>query len=77
MGKKGYYKLLNLTKEATASEVKIAYRIKAKELHPDVNRDFDTTTQFQQLNEAYEVLSDVVQKKNMMTILLFIFLMVK
>ena len=58
MDKKGYYNLLNITNEATADEIKIAYRIKAKELHPDKNRDFNTTKQFQQLNEAYIVLSD-------------------
>src|SRR3989339_78565 len=58
MDKKGYYKLLNTTKDATTDEIKIAFRIKAKELHPDKNKNFDTTEQFKQLNEAYMVLSD-------------------
>ena len=41
MDKKGYYKLLNTTKDATTDEIKIAFRIKAKELHPDKNKNFE------------------------------------
>lgn len=63
MGKKGYYKLLNISDKATANEIKLAYRKKAKEIHPDKNKDNDTTKEFQQLNEAYEILSDEVKRK--------------
>ena len=53
-----YYKLLNITKNTTQEEIKIAYRKRAHELHPDKNKNTDTTEQFQKLNKAYETLSD-------------------
>ncbi len=55
-----YYKLLNITMNATLEEIKIAYRKKAHELHPDKNKNFDTTEQFQQLNEAYNALINFI-----------------
>lgn len=53
-----YYKLLNITQNATQKEIKIAYRKRAHELHPDKNKKIDTTEQFQKLNKAYDVLSN-------------------
>lgn len=64
MGKKGYYRLLNIASNASINEIKLAYRTKVKELHPDKNRNFDTTKEFQQLNEAYEILSDEIKRKD-------------
>lgn len=53
-----YYKILGITKNATAEEIKKAYRKQARKLHPDLNpNDAAAKIKFQQLNEANEVLS--------------------
>ena len=54
---KGYYTALGITPEASAAEVKRAYRARAKEMHPDTGGAGDGTT-FRTLTEAYHVLSD-------------------
>jgi hypothetical protein len=54
----GYYTLLGLTTTASASQIKSAFRQKAKKLHPDQNSSRNSVHQFQQLNEAYQVLSN-------------------
>lgn len=54
----GFYSLLGVSSNATPSEIKAAYRAKAMELHPDRNPDRDTTSDFQALQAAYEVLSN-------------------
>lgn len=64
MDKKDYYKLLELSKECTYDEIKLAYRKKAKDIHPDKNQNIDTTEEFQKLNEAYEVLINPELKKD-------------
>lgn len=48
--------------EATAAEIRRAYREKAKQLHPDASHSAETTKQFQRLVKAYETLSDVKQR---------------
>jgi curved DNA-binding protein len=54
-----YYKILGLSKDATADEIKKAYRKQARKLHPDINpNDKEAQAKFQQLNEANEVLSN-------------------
>jgi curved DNA-binding protein len=59
-----YYNVLGLQKNATADDIKKAYRKLAKQFHPDANPDDDTAKKkFQQINEANEVLSDVENRK--------------
>jgi curved DNA-binding protein len=59
-----YYNVLGLQKNATAEDIKKAYRKLAKQYHPDANPDDDTAKKkFQQINEANEVLSDVENRK--------------
>ena len=53
-----YYALLGISRNASASEIKKAFRRKAKELHPDTNKDPNAEAQFKDLGEAYSVLSD-------------------
>ena len=58
-----FYGLLAVKRTATEADIKTAYRKLAKRWHPDVNRDPDATTMFQQLGRAYEVLSDPQQRR--------------
>lgn len=59
-----YYKILELTRDATVADVKKAYRRLARKYHPDLNPDDKEAQQkFQQINEAHEVLSDPEKRK--------------
>jgi DnaJ-domain-containing protein 1 len=50
--------LLDVSYDADKYQIKLAYRKKAKEYHPDINKSPDATTVFQKINDAYEFLSD-------------------
>ena len=59
-----YYKILGVSKTASAEEIKTAYRKLARKHHPDLNpNDTQAVKLFQQLNEANEVLSDPEKRK--------------
>ena len=59
-----YYKVLGIAKNATADEIKKAYRKLARKYHPDVNPgDKESERKFKELNEANEVLSHVENRK--------------
>ena len=61
--KEDFYKILGVSKEATAAEIKKAYRKKAIEFHPDKNPgDEKAEEKFKQAAEAYEILSDADKK---------------
>ena len=53
------YEIIGVDKDSTLEEITLAYKKKAIKLHPDKNLDKDTTKEFQELNQAYEVLKDV------------------
>lgn len=58
------YRLLGVSRSATAQEIKIAYFKAAKACHPDTNPgDKDAKVKFQQLAEAYSLLSDPTKRK--------------
>lgn len=61
---KDYYKILGMEKNATAREIKKAYRKLARKYHPDVNNgDKEYEAKFKEINEAYEVLGDEEKRK--------------
>ena len=59
-----YYKILGIDKSASPKDVKNAYRKLARKYHPDLNpNNADAKANFQQINEANEVLSDPEKRK--------------
>lgn len=53
-----YYQALGVTKEATAAQIKQAYRKQARRFHPDVSKEADAEKRMAEINEAYAVLGD-------------------
>lgn len=63
MAKRDYYEVLGVTRGASADEIKKAYRSKAKQLHPDRNKDCKVSeAAFKEVNEAYDCLKDDQKK---------------
>ncbi|MGF1635087.1 MAG: DnaJ C-terminal domain-containing protein [Phycisphaerae bacterium] len=59
MAKRDYYQILGATRSTPAEEIKKKYRALVRKLHPDVNREDPRAAQkFQEVQEAYDVLSD-------------------
>lgn len=64
MAENDYYKILGVDKDASAEDIKKAYRKLAMKYHPDQNKDSpEAEAKFKELNEAYDVLKDP-QKRN-------------
>jgi curved DNA-binding protein len=55
---KDYYAVLGVARDATAEDIKKAFRQKARKYHPDVSKEKDAETRMKDVNEAYAVLSD-------------------
>ena len=62
---KDYYKILGVSETSSKDEIKKAFRSLAKKYHPDRNgNDENAIKKFQEVNEAYEVLSNEDSKKS-------------
>ncbi|KAH8099128.1 hypothetical protein JL720_2108 [Aureococcus anophagefferens] len=59
-----FYKVLGLTKRATAADIRKAYKKKALETHPDKNPGRNTEDAFKAVGEAYATLSDEARRKD-------------
>lgn len=64
MANKDYYETLGVSKDASADEIKSAYRRLAKKYHPDLNKTPEAAEKFKEINEAYEVLGDDKKRAN-------------
>jgi DnaJ-class molecular chaperone len=63
---RGYYEILGLSRNASADDIKKAFRRRAREIHPDLHTGTKKTEmekKFKELNEAHEVLSDPDKRK--------------
>jgi len=60
---KDYYEILGVSRTASQDEIRKAYRKKAKEFHPDVNKQAGSDEKYKEINEAYEVLKDPGKRK--------------
>lgn len=56
--KRDYYEVLGVSRDASGKEIRSAYRKLAREYHPDVSSEPDANERFQEIGEAYTVLSD-------------------
>ena len=59
---KDYYAVLGVARDASADEIKKAYRKLARKYHPDVSKEADAAARMSEVNEAYAVLSDAEKR---------------
>lgn len=60
---KNYYEDLGIQRDATADDIKKAYRKLARKYHPDVSKESNAEDMMQKINVAYDTLSDLEKKK--------------
>ncbi|WP_344823825.1 J domain-containing protein [Rurimicrobium arvi] len=58
-----HYQILEIPFHASAADIKKAYRTQARRFHPDRNQGAEATTRFQEIQVAYEILSDPAKRK--------------
>src|SRR3954451_881687 len=58
-----YFGVLGVTRDASDTEIKRAYRKMARDLHPDVNPDPGAKERFQEVTRAYEALTDPEKRR--------------
>lgn len=58
-----YYKILGVSKDASADAIKKQYRRLARKYHPDVSKEKNAEDKFKEVQEAYQVLSDPEKKR--------------
>ncbi len=63
MARKSLYETLEVSSNASADEIKKAYRKLARKYHPDINKSPEAEEKFKEINAAYEILSDEEKRK--------------
>ena len=63
MDYKDYYNVMGVSKDATAKDIKTAYRRLARKYHPDISKEPNAEEKFKEVGEAYEVLKDPEKRK--------------
>jgi DnaJ-class molecular chaperone len=58
-----FYKILGVSRNATADDIQKAYRKLARKYHPDVNPEKGAKAKFQQIQRAYDVLNDAEKRE--------------
>ena len=61
---KNYYEILGVSPNATDKIIRVAYKAQCMEFHPDRYHENDATERMQEINEAYEILSDKEKRKS-------------
>ena len=62
MGKRDYYEVLGVNKNASENDIKKAYRKLSKKYHPDLNNKADAPEKFKEIQEAYDVIGDASKR---------------
>ena len=60
---KNYYEILGVTRDAAPDQIKKAYRKLARKYHPDISKESDAEARMQEVNVAYDTLSNEEKKK--------------
>ena len=55
MAQRDYYEVLGVDRNASADDLKSAFRSLARKYHPDINKEHDAEEKFKEINEAYAV----------------------
>jgi len=63
MAKRDYYEVLGVSRDASADQIRTAYRKLARKYHPDVNKAANAADKFKEATAAYEALSDPQKRK--------------
>src|SRR5688572_24173019 len=61
--KRDYYDVLGVPRDASADDIRRAFRKLARQYHPDISKEDGAETRFKEVNEAYEILSDAEKRR--------------